>query len=48
VRLAGAGQANDTLPAFPVLRFGSGIHFTLALGRLCKLSPSRGAVGPPI
>ncbi len=45
---ASAARANDILPAFPDLRFGSGIRFTHGLGRLCKLSPGQSRVGLPI
>lgn len=47
-RYATPARANNTLPVFPDLRFEFGTRFTLGLVRLCKLSPSRGKVGPPI
>ena len=46
--LADAARANDILPAFLNLRFGSGIRFTHGLVRLCKLSPGQSRVGLPI
>jgi hypothetical protein len=48
VGFAGAGRANDILPAFPDLRFGFGIRFTHGLVSLFKLSPGQSRVGLPI